>query len=95
MQKTVSIISLIGAALIILDSVSATHWVLLFFLAGVIPGTNLLIDPVDMMAAVATAITIVILRVTMWQSVRPLFFTPTSSHRSTSPAANRSVHYIV
>jgi hypothetical protein len=74
MKKAITIICLIGALLLILDSVHASHWLVLFFLAGVIPGTNILISATDTLAANATAITIVILRITVWPTIRTFFF---------------------
>ncbi len=74
MKKTISIICVIGALLIILDSVSASHWFILLLLAGIIPGTDILIAPVDMMAANATAITVVIMRITMGSALTSFFF---------------------
>lgn len=74
MKKAVIIISLVGAALLILDSINATNSLLLFLFAGIVPGTNLLVSPVDMMAATATAVTIVILRVALWPFIRASLF---------------------
>lgn len=82
MRKTTIFISIIGSLLVILDSVQAGHWVILFLLAGVIPGTDIRISPVDMMSANATALTVIILRVTVWSKFRDAFvshFTPVAS----------------
>jgi len=82
MKKSIIIVSLVGALLIILDSLDATNSLMLFLLAGVIPGTNLSISPVDMMAATATAMTIVILRITMWSKVKTFLFAPAPTVRA-------------
>lgn len=91
MKKTISIILVIGAALMILDSMSASHWIVLFLLAGVIPGTDIVLSPVDMMAAVATALTIIVLRITAWPLIRAALETPTVL----SPAVKRGQRRII
>lgn len=57
-------------------------------LFGVIPGTDIVIAPVDMMAAIATAITTIILRITLWSRIRAFFTTtlpaPVSSRQKRS-----------
>ncbi|MDB5167248.1 MAG: hypothetical protein JWN26_393 [Candidatus Saccharibacteria bacterium] len=79
MKKSIIIICTVGALMLILDSMNAADSLLLFLFAGIIPGTNLLIAPVDMMAATATAITIIILRLALWPRIRASLFTaPTS-----------------
>ena len=74
MKKTITVMCLIAGLLIILDSVNASHCLVLFFLVGVIPGTNILISATDALAANATAMTIVILRITAWPTIRTVFF---------------------
>lgn len=91
MKKAITIISLIGALLLILDSAHASHWFVLFFLAGVIPGTDILIPATDMLAANATAITIVMLRITVWPSVQPIFFPLSTTDAATK---KRTAHRI-
>ncbi len=76
MKRLITIICLIGALLIILDSLNAVNSLALFLLAGEIPGTNLYIGAVDMMAATATAITIVLLRITVWSRIKAFLFAP-------------------
>lgn len=76
MKKVIVILSLVGSLLIMADTIDVGHWIVLFVLAGVIPGTNISIAPVDVMAAVATAVTVVVLRITLWHRVRTIFFTP-------------------
>jgi membrane protein DedA with SNARE-associated domain len=70
MKKALIIASLLGSLWILLDSVSAAHWFILFILVGVIPGTNIVISPIDMLAAISTAITVIVLRITTWPSIR-------------------------
>lgn len=74
MKKAVITFCLIGSGLIILSSLNIMHSLTLFFLAGVIPGTNIALTPVEMMAASATAITIVVLRITVWPRLAKAFF---------------------
>ena len=84
MKKTITIICLVGSLLLILDSAHASHWLVLYFLAGVIPGTNILISATDMLAANATAITIIMLRITIWPAARTLFFPPDTTAKTTN-----------
>jgi len=49
MKKAVTIICLSLSAILILDSVNAGHAVFMFFLAGVIPGTNMAISADSML----------------------------------------------
>lgn len=74
MRKVIITISIVGALLIIADSVDVGHWLLLFILAGILPGTDISIAPIDVLAAIATALTIVIMRVTLWSRIRLFFF---------------------
>lgn len=73
MKKTITIISIIGALLLILDSANAGHGLMLWVFAGIIPGTNILVSPVGVMAIYVVAITLVILRLTIWQQMQVLF----------------------
>jgi len=91
MKKTITIASLIGSLLLILDSVHASHWLVLFFLAGVIPGTDIRIPATDALAANATAITIIMLRLTVWPTARTLFFPP---HTTVNPTKKHTPHRI-
>ncbi|MBC7868843.1 hypothetical protein H7X69_01525, partial [Candidatus Saccharibacteria bacterium] len=89
-KKAITIISLIGALLIILDSVQASHWFVLFLLAGVIPGTDILIPAAVVLAANAAAITIVFLRLAVWPNVQSLFFPEDTTAIATNrPTPNR------
>ena len=74
MKKLPTILLLTGSGLMILDGFDFVHSLTLFLLAGIIPGTNTSISPIDMMAAFATAFTIVVLRITYWPSIKNLFF---------------------
>lgn len=76
MKKLITIICLIGALLIILDSLNAANSLVLFLLVGDIPGTSLRVSAIDMMAATATAITIILLRVTVWSKIKTSLFAP-------------------
>jgi hypothetical protein len=94
MKKAIITVSLIGSLLLVLDSANAAHWLVLFLLAGVVPGTDILISPVDMLAANATAITAIILYVTVWPTIRNLIFSrpaaPIASKKHT--ARHRTAH---
>jgi len=91
MKKTITITSLVSSLLLILDSAHASHWLVLYFLAGVIPGTNILISATDMLAANATAITIIMLRITVWPTVRTLFFPPDTTVNTTKKHTPRRI----
>lgn len=82
MKKSIVFICLIGSLMIFLDTINFGHNLLLLLFAGVIPGTNTVISPIDMMAATATAITVIILRVTLWPSLKPMILPPTQSKKS-------------
>ena len=83
MKKTIITICIVGSLMIFLDSVNFGQGILLFLFAGVIPGTNMIISPEDMMAATATAITIIVLRLTIWQSIKSLAFHQLEVKKST------------
>ncbi len=74
MKKAIIIMCLVGSVLLILDSLNAADSLLFFLFAGIIPGTDVRVSPIDMMAATATAITIVILRLALWPRIRSSFF---------------------
>lgn len=65
MRKLIILFCLIGSSLIILDSFNFAHSIMMFLLAGVIPGTNFALSPIDMMAASATAITLILLKIAL------------------------------
>jgi len=63
MRKTIIITSLILSGLMILDSMSAGHFLMMFLLAGIIPGTNIAISAQNMMEGFALVGGFVIARV--------------------------------
>ncbi len=73
MKKTIIAICLIGSLLILLDTIDFEHSLVLLLFAGVVPGTNIVISPINMMAATATAMTVVILRLTAWPHIKAAF----------------------
>lgn len=92
MRKLIITICLVGSILIILDSLQASHWLVLLLFVGVIPGTDTSMSPIDIMAASSTAITIIILRLTIWPRIRSFFFTqPTQQITNTKRTARRAV----
>jgi hypothetical protein len=60
---------MVGSAVIFLDTINFGQQLMFFIFAGIIPGTNIVIAPIDVMAATATAITVIILRITVWPIV--------------------------
>lgn len=50
MKKTLSIIFLLLSTIVILDSCNAGHALMIFLLAGIIPGTNIVMSAEDVLA---------------------------------------------
>jgi len=82
MKKFIVFICLAGSLLILLDTINFGHSLILLLFAGVIPGTNKVISPIDMMAATATAITVIVLRITAWPSIKPIILPQTPHKKS-------------
>lgn len=82
MKKSIVFICLIGSLMIFLDTINFGHVLMLLLFAGVIPGTSTVISPIDMMAATATAITVIVLRITLWPSLKPIVLPPAQSKKS-------------
>jgi hypothetical protein len=80
MKKTITVLCLVGSVLIILDTMNAAESLLLFLFTGIISGTTIRIPPIAMMAASAVAITIIILRLTVWSSLRSSLIIPRVKH---------------
>ena len=87
MKKTIIAICLIGSLLILLDTIDFEHSLVLLLFAGVIPGTDIVISPINMMAATATAMTVVILRLTAWPQIKAVF----ADQPKTKPTARRII----
>ncbi len=83
MQKFIINLCLIGSAIIFLDTINFGQQLALFVFAGILPGTNIVISPIDMMAATATAITVIILRITVWPLVRTVLITDAQTKHKT------------
>ena len=62
MRKLIVIACLVLSSLIILDSMNAGHALVMFLLAGVIPGTTIAINAADMMDVFALLIGFVLAR---------------------------------
>ncbi len=77
MRKLIITLSIIGSAAIFLDTINFGQQMILFVFAGIVPGTNIVISPIDVMAATATAITVIILRITVWPLVRSILVADT------------------
>jgi len=65
-KKTVTIIFIILSAVLILDSMDFAHALAMFLLAGIIPGTNIVISATVMLEFFALVIGFVIARVCMY-----------------------------
>lgn len=89
MKKAITILCSIGSGLIILSSFDFSHSLLLFLFAGVIPGTNITISAIDVMAACATAFTIILIRLTIWPTLAKSFFLQPPTTRKKRGARTR------
>lgn len=63
MKKTVSIIFIILALMLILDSMNIGHMIAMFLLAGIVPGTNLVLNADRMLELFALLFGFVLARV--------------------------------
>lgn len=66
MRKTIITLSLIGSALIILNAFEAGHALMMFLMAGIIPGTNIVINADTMVFVFASAFGFVCARLTVY-----------------------------
>lgn len=64
MKKAIIVTCIVLSGLIILDSMNAGHAVMMFLLAGIVPGTAIVLSPNDMMSLFALLIGFVLARVT-------------------------------
>lgn len=83
MKKTIATILTIFSLLLILDSINFSHALMMFYLAGVIPGTNFAIDAAHMLEFFAIIAGFTVARVTSY-IVRS--FTPNSTSISSARA---------
>lgn len=83
MKKTAIIALNIASLLVIISIFDPAHSLTLLLLVGLIPGTDIVIPAIDMLAAISTALTVLVLRVTIWQSIRPVFFGQIETRRTT------------
>lgn len=65
MKKTIIILCISLSALMILDSMNAGHALVMFVLAGVIPGTNVAIDASNMLILFTLLIGFTLSRITL------------------------------
>jgi len=63
MKKTIAIIITIFSLLLILDSFNFGHALMMFYLAGVIPGTNVILDGAQMLELFAIIAGFIVARV--------------------------------
>jgi len=66
MKKTIAIIFTLLSLLIILDSMNFGHAVMMFLLAGIIPGTNIAINGAQMLEFTTLVFGFIFARVTMY-----------------------------
>lgn len=65
MKKALTIIFISLSFILILDSLNAGHALVMFFLAGIIPGTNLAISATNMLEAFTLLIGFTLSRITI------------------------------
>jgi hypothetical protein len=53
MKKTVTVLALLGSLIIILSSFQFGHAITMFLLAGLIPGTDIIVSPDQMFSGIA------------------------------------------
>jgi hypothetical protein len=94
-RKAVIVTSIIGSALIMLDTFNAAESLTLLLLVGVVPGTDHRIPAIDVMSATATAITVIVLRITVWPALKTEFIRRIEATNQVSPAKKRTVRRIV
>jgi len=63
MKKTIAIIITIFSLLLILDSFNFGHALMMFYLAGVIPGTNVILDGAQMLELFAIIAGFIVARI--------------------------------
>ena len=63
MKKTITILLILCSTLLILDSFNFGHAMMMFLLAGVVPGTNIIIDADSMLELVAIVSGFIVARV--------------------------------
>ena len=63
MKKRITITCLILSALLILDSMNAAHAIVMFYLAGLVPGTNITLSPSTMLQVFALLTGFVLARI--------------------------------
>ena len=84
MRKLIITLCMIGSVVILLDTINFGQQFILFIFAGIVPGTNIIIAPIDFMAATATAITVIVLRITVWSLVRSIVEADPKTHHKTA-----------
>jgi len=89
MKKAIIFVCLIGPILLLLDTVNAVDALMLFLFAGLVPGTDIRITPISMMSATATAITTIVLRLTVWPRLSSALFLPAPTPAPRKKRASR------
>lgn len=80
MKRTLITLLIIASLLLILDSINFSHALMMFLLAGVIPGTNIAIDGAQMLILIASIVgfTLGRLTVSFVKSISSLTIRPTT-----------------
>lgn len=84
-KKVIIIACIAASAFIILDSMNAAHALFMFFLAGIIPGTNIAVSATQMLEIFAVLIGFTLSRITsnlVRLSLTPRIDTPTPRARA-------------
>lgn len=62
MKKSIITVCIIFSALLILDSMNAGHALTMFLLAGIVPGTNMIVSANTMLSAIAALLGFIVAR---------------------------------
>lgn len=62
MKKSITIVCIIFSALLILDSMNAGHALTMFLLAGIVPGTDVIVSANTMLSIIAAILGFVVAR---------------------------------
>lgn len=66
MKKTFTIIFIVFSALLILDSMNAGHALTMFILAGIVPGTNIIVNANTMLTSIAGVLGFIVARTSIF-----------------------------
>lgn len=66
MKKTLTIIFIVFSGLLILDSMNAGHALAMFLLAGIVPGTNIIVNAHTMLTSIAGVLGFIVARTSIF-----------------------------